>query len=210
MCADDGGLLAAALPLGESDRLGPDLVKAQGLELRLGPGHRAWIRFTAGNARAHFGGQRFHHCKAGAVGQRLLAQLRGGAQRAIGNAGGRGKRCGGGKQGGDGDSEATHAGRLQRQGGLRAYQREVPVCVRKVILVCEVRARMWPLVYGTVGFLSVSFLSESRISRSSSTSSLGPLGASGLRWLRRLISLTTRKIAKAMITNCTTVLMKSP
>lgn len=85
-----------------------------------------------------------------------------------------------------------------------------PVCVRKVILVCEVRARMWPLVYGTVGFLSVSFLSESRISRSSSTSSLGPLGASGLRWLRRLISLTTRKIAKAMITNCTTVLMKSP
>lgn len=73
-----------------------------------------------------------------------------------------------------------------------------------------VHAHLTAARYGCQPLLSVSFLSESRISRSNSTSSLGSFGASGLRLVTRLINLTNRKIAKAMITNCTTVLMKSP
>ena len=53
-------------------------------------------------------------------------------------------------------------------------------------------------------------LSESRISRSSSTSSLGPAGAASTGLRMRLTALTTRKMAKATITNWMSALKNSP
>ncbi len=63
------------------------------------------------------------------------------------------------------------------------------------------------------GLLSATrayFFSASRMSRSSSTSSEGAAGAAGAFLCSVLISLTTTKMAKAMMTNWMTVLMKSP
>ncbi|MNM63178.1 hypothetical protein D3C81_745380 [compost metagenome] len=54
------------------------------------------------------------------------------------------------------------------------------------------------------------FFRLSRISRSSTTSSAGAAGAASCLRDRRLITLITRKMAKATITNWISVLMKSP
>jgi hypothetical protein len=117
MRAEYRGVFTATLPLREGDRLGPDLVETQCLELGLGPFHGTGIGFAAGHARPDFGGQRLHHLPAGGVGQRLFAQLRGGADRRIGDAGRGGcvRRAGRGaqQQGGKGEGSATHGFRSE-------------------------------------------------------------------------------------------------
>jgi len=105
-------VFTAALPLREGHRFLPHLVEAQCLELGFGPGHGAGVGLAAGDARADFGGERFDHLPAGVIGQRLVAQLRGGGQRRRGQGGGMRRREGrGGQQGEggcDGKDAATH------------------------------------------------------------------------------------------------------
>ena len=102
--------LAAAYPLGEARRLGPDLVVAKRLELRHRPRHRARIGLAAGQARADVGGQRFHHLPAGVVGERGDAQRGSLRHRGIVDARGRlrqQRRCN--QQGqGSGEQGAAH------------------------------------------------------------------------------------------------------
>src|SRR3546814_1284633 len=84
--AEHLGAFAAALPLREGDRLGPDLVVAQFLEFRLRPRHRARVGLGAGQARADLGGQRFGDLPAQVAGQRLFAQLLGLRERRVWNS----------------------------------------------------------------------------------------------------------------------------
>ena len=86
MDAEHLGMFAAAFPLRERHRLGPDLVETQLLELRHRPLHGTRIGLAARQARPDFGGQRLDHLPAGVVGQCAFAQLRRRRQRRLGNS----------------------------------------------------------------------------------------------------------------------------
>src|ERR1700761_335801 len=206
-------MFAWDLPQRVGDRLRNGLVEAQFLELGNRPFASTLIGRATGKARADFGGQGFDDLVAGVVGHRLVAQLGSRLHGACGDdgirRGGTGRASSqqqaGGKQtqtktahgeplGGNVDYRAVGFGRLGRKSWVG----------RETSGACLLVSHSWAICR-----YFCCCLSRSRISVNSTTSAAGGAATSSRR-VTRLMNLTTRKIANAMIRNWIRVLMKAP